>query len=135
MFAHITVGCSDIPRAVSFYDAVLNPLGIHRRDAEKPVEASATHICWTHAQQDGPMFFVVVPFDDAAPSAGNGSMVAFAAATPELVDLGYQQGIASGGTDEGKPGLRPHYGDGYYGAYLRDPEGNKLHLVCRGDHG
>ncbi|OED40004.1 lactoylglutathione lyase [Chromatiales bacterium (ex Bugula neritina AB1)] len=135
MFAHITVGCSDVARAIAFYDALLNPLGIFRRDADRPEEQiSATHICWIPPDSNTPLFFVVVPFDDKAPSAGNGSMVAFNAQSSDEVDRSYQQGIASGGSDEGPPGLRLHYSAGYYGAYLRDPDGNKVHVVFRGDH-
>lgn len=45
----------------------------------------------------------------------------------------YDAGLAAGGADEGAPGERPHYAPGYYGAYLRGPDGNKVHLVYRGD--
>ena len=45
----------------------------------------------------------------------------------------YTGAMACGGKDEGRPDIRPHYGHGYFGAYLRDPDGNKLHIVYRGD--
>lgn len=60
-------------------------------------------------------------------------MVAFLAPDAEAVRQAHAAGLAAGGADEGAPGPRPHYGDGYYGAYLRDPDGNKIHLVHRGD--
>jgi catechol 2,3-dioxygenase-like lactoylglutathione lyase family enzyme len=60
-------------------------------------------------------------------------MVAFTAPSPNAVDAAYAAGLLAGGHDEGEPGLRSHYGDGYYGAYLRDPDGNKVHIVHRGD--
>jgi len=60
-------------------------------------------------------------------------MVAFMAPSPAAVDAAYAAGLATLGTNEGAPGLRPQYGDGYYGAYLRDPDGNKIHIVYRGD--
>jgi catechol 2,3-dioxygenase-like lactoylglutathione lyase family enzyme len=60
-------------------------------------------------------------------------MVAFLAPDPKAVDAAYQAGLAAGGTDEGGPGPRVRYGRGYYGAYLRDPDGNKVHVVHRGD--
>ena len=47
--------------------------------------------------------------------------------------VAYAAGVLAGGVDDGEPGPRPHYGDGYYGAYLRDPDGNKVHIVHRGD--
>ena len=60
-------------------------------------------------------------------------MVAFRAADASAVDAFHGARINAGGTDEGAPGPRPRYGDGYYGAYLRDPDGNKVHAVYRGD--
>jgi predicted lactoylglutathione lyase len=60
-------------------------------------------------------------------------MVAFTAASPEAVNRAYAAGIEAGGSDEGAPGPRPRYGNGYYGAYLRDPDGNKVHIAYRGD--
>jgi len=50
---------------------------------------------------------------------------------PKNIDC--QAGLLAGGCDEGEPGQRSHYGDGYYGAYLRDPDGNKVHIAHRGD--
>ena len=68
-----------------------------------------------------------------AASSGNGSMVAFLAPSPEAVNAAHAAGLANGGTDEGMPGPRDHYAIGYYGAYLRDPDGTKIHFVHRGD--
>jgi catechol 2,3-dioxygenase-like lactoylglutathione lyase family enzyme len=58
-------------------------------------------------------------------------MVAFAAPDRAAVDAAYAAALAHGGTDEGPPGPRPQYSAGYYGAYARDPEGNKIHFVHR----
>jgi hypothetical protein len=60
-------------------------------------------------------------------------MVAFLASSYVVVNAAYEAGIAGGGTSEGLPGERPNYGKRYYGAYLRDPDGNKVHIVHRGD--
>ena len=60
-------------------------------------------------------------------------MVAFAAPSRAAVDAAYAAAMAAGGTDEGAPGPRPKYTADYYGAYVRDPDGNKLHFVRRGD--
>lgn len=131
MFSHITVGCSDIDRAAAFYDAVLYPLGFQRRPV-KP-DGGPASACWFMPGQPLPRFYAYLPFDRQPATAGNGSMVAFLAQTPAAVDAAYAAGIAARGTDDGPPGPRPHYGDGYYGAYLRDPDGNKVHVVCRND--
>lgn len=60
-------------------------------------------------------------------------MVAFLAPSSTAVGLAHAAALATGGRDEGAPGPRPNYGRGYYGAYLRDPDGNKIHVVYRGD--
>jgi catechol 2,3-dioxygenase-like lactoylglutathione lyase family enzyme len=131
MFSHVTVGTNDIERAAAFYDAVLTPLGLRQR-AVVPDGGSIAR-CWVAESHRLPRFYVYEPFDGAAASAGNGAMVAFEAASDVAVDSAYAAGISAGGIDAGKPGPRLHYGAGYYGAYLRDPDGNKIHVVHRGD--
>ncbi|WP_404994882.1 VOC family protein [Cupriavidus pauculus] len=131
MFSHITVGCADLARAAAFYDAVLIPLGLVRR--EVAADGGPPAACWVRPGRPLPRFYVYLPFDGNPASAGNGSMVAFAAPSHAAVDTAYRSGLAMHGTCEGKPGPRPHYGHGYYGAYLRDPDGNKVHIVHRGD--
>ena len=131
MFSHITVGCIDLGQAASFYDAVLTPLGLRRREVTPDGGPAAA--CWVAPDQPLPRFYVYLPFDRGPMSVGNGSMVAFLAPSPQAVDEAYGAGLSAGGRDEGAPGPRPHYGAGYYGAYLRDPAGNKVHLVHRGD--
>lgn len=131
MFSHITVGAGDLNRAGRFYDAVLNPLGLARR----PVVADGgpQSLCWHREGAGLPRFYVYQPFDSRPASAGNGTMVAFRAASPEAVTKSHAAGLAAGGTDEGAPGPRAHYASGYFGAYLRDPDGNKVHIAFRPD--
>ncbi len=131
IFSHVTVGCGDLGRAAAFFDAVLVPVGLQRR-AVAP-DGGPPAACWVLPGHKLPRFYVYSPFDRKPASAGNGAMVAFAAPSPAAVDAAHAAGLAAGGTDEGAPGLRPHYGAGYYGAYLRDPDGNKAHIVHRGD--
>ena len=127
MFSHITVGTTDITRAMRFYDAVLGAIGItqfaHRHKPERLLYKK------THSDSDV-MFCVYTPINGELATMGNGVMVAFTAETREQVDAFYANARASGGTDEGAPGLRPHYSPNYYGAYVRDPDGNKIHCVC-----
>lgn len=129
MFSHITVGCSNLPRACVFYDAVLIPLGLVRRVVTP--DGGPESACWVSPNQSLPRFYVYLPFDRQKASAGNGSMVAFLAPSAEAVTQAFNSGIAAGGTDAGAPGARPHYGADYFGAYLRDADGNKIHLVHR----
>ena len=84
-------------------------------------------------QQSTPRFYVFSPFNRQDASAGNGNMLAFSAPSIAAVNLAYAAGIAAGGSDEGAPAERAHYAKNYYGAYLRDLDGNKIHLVFRGD--
>lgn len=130
MFNHINVGCGDLARAAAFYDALLTPLGLRRREVES--DGGPPAACWVSPDQPFPRFYVCLPFDGRAASTGNGSMVAFVAASRDAVDAAYAAGLAAGGSDEGPPGPRPQYSPTYYGAYLRDPDGNKVHVVNRG---
>lgn len=126
MFSHITIGTHDLPRAIAFYDAVLAPLGIER--------VAGKYVNWAAWQRrgDAARFWVGLPFNGLPASWGNGSMTAFAAASRAAVDAAHAAALAAGAFDDGKPGLRPAYGPDYYGAYVRDHDGNKLHFVCRG---
>ena len=129
MFSHITVGVSDLDRTERFYDALLTPLGLTRRQVIP--DGGPPSRCWHHPAAGFPRFFVYLPFDGQPGSAGNGSMTAFLAPTPEAVEHAHAQGLAHGGTDAGAPGPRHHYAPDYFGAYLRDPDGNKIHIVHR----
>jgi catechol 2,3-dioxygenase-like lactoylglutathione lyase family enzyme len=131
MFSHVTVGTNDLDRATAFYDAVLNPLGIQQRAVTADGGPSAA--CWIAPDAALPRFYVYSPFDGMPAGAGNGGMVAFLASSPAAVDAAHAAGMSNGGIDAGAPGPRAHYGVGYYGAYLRDPDGNKVHVVHRGD--
>jgi catechol 2,3-dioxygenase-like lactoylglutathione lyase family enzyme len=131
MFSHATVGSNDLDRSTAFYDALLSPLGFQRRPVTP--DGGPPALCWYDPNRRLPRFYVYSPFDREAARPGNGSMVAFLAPSPAAVDAAHAGGIAAGGSDEGAPGERPHYGRGYYGAYLRDPDGNKVHVVHRGD--
>lgn len=131
MFSHVTVGTRDLERSGRFYDAVLAPLGLKRRSVTP--DGGPPALCWVLGQAPLPRFYVYIPRDGEPATAGNGSMVAFRAPSSAAVRIAYAAGLAHGGTDEGEPGERPHYGIGYFGAYLRDPDGNKVHIVHRGD--
>jgi len=122
MYSHTTIGANDLARARRFYDAVLAPLGLEVRYADEAI------IGW--GQPGGrPQFLVVRPFDGREPSVGNGSMIALLAPKRSIVDACHAAALAQGGTDEGGPGLRPHYHRNYYGAYFRDLDGNKICIV------
>lgn len=131
MFSHVTVGSNNLTRSGAFYDALLAPLGLIRR-AVTPDGVSEAR-CWVLEGQILPRFYVYSPFNLEPASSGNGTMVAFLAPSPAAVDQAFAAALAQGGSNEGRPGPRDRYGKGYYGAYLRDPDGNKLHIAYRGD--
>lgn len=127
MFSHVFLGISDFPRAFAFYQALMTALGHQLRfqDESRPWAA------WQPVTPDPrPLLLIGSPYDRQAPASGNGQMVAFTADKRALVDRAYAIALAHGGTSEGEPGLRPEYHEDYYGAYFRDPDGNKLCVVC-----
>jgi catechol 2,3-dioxygenase-like lactoylglutathione lyase family enzyme len=131
MFSHVTVGTRDLARAAAFYDAVLIPLGLCRREVLPDGGPAAA--CWVQAGAALPRFYAYMPFNRQPASVGNGGMVAFLAPSAAAVDAAFRAGLRAGGADDGAPGERANYGAGYYGAYMRDPDGNKVHLAFRGD--
>lgn len=126
MFSHVFVGVKDFPRALAFYRKVLPVLGIEERFCN-PARPWAG---WQSVPGPRPLFLIGAPYDGMAHDAGNGQMTAFLAPNRTAVDEAHAIAIANGGRSEGAPGLRPDYHAHYYGAYFRDPEGNKLCVVC-----
>ncbi len=126
MFSHVHLGTGDLARAVRFYESVLSPLGLVLRRHDP----AAGWAIWQAPGAARPLFIVGRPFDGGVASAGNGTMTAFLAPDPAAVDACHRLALAAGGTDEGAPGLRPHYHPHYYGAYFRDLDGNKLCVCC-----
>lgn len=128
MFSHIFVGVNDFDRALLFYEPLMAALGFELRfcDRTRP---------WAGWQTPGvprPLFLIGAPYDEHPGRPGNGQMVAFSALSRAAVRLAHEVALASGGSSEGEPGLRPAYHADYYGAYFRDPDGNKLCVVCHG---
>lgn len=119
MISYVTVGTNDLPRATAFYDTLLGEMGASR------VMQMDRMIIWG-TKPGAPMLAVCTPFDGKAATAGNGTMVAIDAGSREMADKLHARALALGGTDEGAPGPR---GDGFYGGYFRDLDGNKF-VAC-----
>jgi catechol 2,3-dioxygenase-like lactoylglutathione lyase family enzyme len=122
VFSHVTFGSNDLARSRRFYDAVMKVLG-HKLLFEGPQ-------VFCYGEATGPKLFILPPFDGKEARPGNGAHAAFKVESRAQVDAFHAAALAHGGSDEGKPGLRPHYHPNYYGAYVRDPDGNKIQAVC-----
>ena len=120
ILAHVSIGSNDLPRALRFYDAVLATLGC-RRVMEHPGAVAYGRAF--------PEFWVQSPLNGRAASIGNGSHFGFLAGSREEVHAFWQAAIDAGGKGEGDPGPRPHYGEPYYGCFLRDPDGHKIEAM------
>jgi catechol 2,3-dioxygenase-like lactoylglutathione lyase family enzyme len=134
MFTYLYLGTNDLDRATRFYNATMSVLG-HRRVVTNDPEWDRISAGWGTYERDGIeelALWVGKPFDQKPATVGNGSMVALIAKSWPQVDDFHAAALAHGGTCEGPPGLRPQYNPDFYAAYVRDPDGNKLAVVCRG---
>jgi catechol 2,3-dioxygenase-like lactoylglutathione lyase family enzyme len=124
MLDHVSITVSDIPAAERFYDAIMKPLDVvkvGRRDdwlgyGERARAAHPDRVYLTIRK-------------GAKPDEAYGRHWCFKAKSRVQVDAFWQAGIASGGTDEGRPGPRDYHAS-YYGAFLRDPDGNHVEAAC-----
>ena len=120
MIDHVSIPVSDLDRAARFYEVVLSALGYAKLEVRPATIAFGKRYSefWlNHRPGLQPL------------RVGDGAHVALRAASREMVDAFHAAAIASGGASVGAPGLRPHHGDGYYAAYVRDPDGNRIEAV------
>ena len=128
LFSHIFTSVTDFDRALAFYIPLMQSLGVELRFCERTKPWAG----WHSGGGARPLFVICKPYDGQPHRPGNGQMVAFMAASRDGVRTAYRTALAHGGASEGEPGLRPHYHADYYGAYFRDPDGNKLCVACHG---
>ena len=117
MLGYSTIGVNDMSRAPGFYDALLAEIGGKQLFGQDRIKFYGT----------GPgaaMLAVCIPYDEQTPNPGNGTMVAISGGDRAGVDKLYAKAVELGATDDGEPGERvPGV---FYGAYVRDLDGNKL---------
>ncbi|MEQ1865916.1 MAG: VOC family protein [Micropepsaceae bacterium] len=121
MLNHVSIGVRNIAKAKAFYDAALKPLGykcLSESDGSLGYGADAVALWIGTAERP-------VKADTAS-----GLHVCFDAPTRKSVDAFHKAGLAAGGKDNGKPGLRADYGDNYYAAFVVDPDGYRLEAYC-----
>ena len=121
---HITFGVSDFGRSAAFYDQAFAPLGVKRLFDIPLGHLGGVRIT---GYGDGRPWFWIAEHD-----ATRGKLhVAIRAKDRAAVDVFYREALAAGGSDNGAPGLRPHYDPDYYGAFVLDPDGHNIEAVCR----
>lgn len=116
MLGYVTIGVSDMSRAEGFYNALLAEIGAKQLFGQDRIKFYGTG-------PEGSMLAVCIPYDKEDPQPGNGNMVAISGDSREGVDGLYAKAVELGATDEGEPGERLPI---FYGAYVRDLDGNKL---------
>ncbi len=122
MIGYVTLGTNDLARATAFYDELFAAMGAKR------VWEDERGVAWGASMQ-APAVGVIKPFDGRPATVGNGTMVALGVGSKEEVDRLYALAIKLGATDEGKPGQRSA---GFYAAYFRDLDSNKLNFFHMG---
>lgn len=125
MLAAVCVGTNDLDAATAFYDDVLAKLNMSRI-IENSIEVGYG------IKGHPPVFWIIKPYDKKGASVGNGSQVMLGAKDQNAVVAFHKTALALGGRDEGQPGPRD-YAEGYFGAYVRDLDGNKLHAFYIND--
>lgn len=121
IFTHVTLGAKDIGASEKFYDATLSKLGVNNIG---PMGEKG----WMYGK-GGPEFIVLSPANGEPATHANGGTLGFSADTRAQVRAFHEAGLANGGTCEGPPGPRA-FSPTAYGAYLRDPAGNKICAYC-----
>jgi catechol 2,3-dioxygenase-like lactoylglutathione lyase family enzyme len=122
MIGYVTLGTNDLARAAAFYDTLLADIGAKR------LWDSPRGIGWGTSMTQ-PSLAVMTPFDGKPATVGNGVMVSLVVKTREQVDQLHAKALSLGSKDEGAAGPR---GEGFYGGYFRDLDGNKLCFFCMG---
>jgi catechol 2,3-dioxygenase-like lactoylglutathione lyase family enzyme len=120
MIDHVSVGVTNLEVAARFYEAVLGVIGYQRLE----VRPRTIGFGKTYAE-----FWINLREAMAPVAADSGAHVGLRVRTAQLVDAFHAAALAAGGTCGGEPGLRPQHGEGYYAAFIRDPDGNRLEAV------
>ncbi len=120
MIDHVSVPVRDLAAAMRFYDAVLVTLGMTKLEARTATVGYGKKY---------PEFWINLREDMRPASAGSGAHVCFRAREPAAVDAFHAAALQAGGDSDGAPGLRRQHGEGYYAAFIRDPDGNRIEAV------
>ena len=121
MIDHVSVAVSDLSRAMRFYEAVLGTVGYAALD----IRGSTVGFGKKYSE-----FWINARPEMAPVPPRTGAHICLRVRATELVDAFHAAALAHGGHSDGPPGLRPHDGpNGYYAAFIRDPDGNRIEAV------
>jgi len=120
MIDHVSIPVRDLSRATAFYEAVLAPLGFTRLETREATVGFGKSYAefWLNLRRE------LTPF-----APGSGAHVALRARSTDMVDAFHAAALAAGGSSDGAPGFRPQHGEGYYAAFIRDADGNRVEAV------
>lgn len=121
MIDHVSVAVRDLAAAVRFYEAVLGALGLAKLEVRPATVGFGKQY---------PEFWINLRRDMASVTADSGAHVCLRAREPAMVDAFHATALAAGGLSDGAPGLRPQHGKGYYAAFIRDADGNRIEAVA-----
>lgn len=124
MIDHLSLAVDDLVAAERFYDAVMHALGYPKVRRTEAFLGYGLRASAEHPER------AYISIRAGAAGAGQPIHTCFKAADRAAVDAFFAAGLAAGGTDDGPPGLRPHYHEHYYAAFLKDPAGNRIEAVC-----
>lgn len=124
MIGYTMVGTKDLEKAKRFYEPIFEELGQELCFSDDQVAT------WgKKSDESAPRFISGYPFDGNEATVGNGVMTALLVPNSAKIDRLFEIALKHGGSSEGEPGPRPQYSKGFYAAYLRDPDGNKIAFV------
>lgn len=115
--SHVSIGTNQFDAAAAFYDQVLTTLNC-KRIMEHPGAIAYG--------REFPEFWLQTPINEQAATVGNGTHIGFIAHSKEQVHAFFDAAVAANASDDGPPGPRPHYGEPYYGCFVRDLDGHKI---------
>ena len=120
MIDHVSIAVRDLERAARFYAAVLGAIGYERLEVRPHTVGFGKKY---------PEFWINLRATMAPIAADSGAHVGLRVRSTELVDAFHVAALAAGGSCDGAPGLRPQHGEGYYAAFIRDSDGNRIEAV------